>query len=165
MVSQINMLAWVGMRERSRHSGREQPHGDREGCQPLLTPFGMPISRVHSNAVGNGDQIWGHVALCAYAWDSDQGASSRVSSSCFVCEGGSFSIGSSDLAWDFAPSTITFKLVLQLLRWRPPPSSPPHQPAHFSLMWLVPLLRIGLRPSIALTILHWLLLLPFFHGF
>ena len=57
MVSQINMLAWVGMRERSRHSGREQPHGDREGCQPLLTPFGMPISRVHSNAVGNGGQL------------------------------------------------------------------------------------------------------------
>ena len=47
----------------------------------------MPIPRVHSNAVGNGGQL-GSRCLCAYAWGSDQGASSRVSSSCFVCEGG-----------------------------------------------------------------------------
>ena len=29
MVSQIRMLTWVGVRERSRHSGREQPQGGK----------------------------------------------------------------------------------------------------------------------------------------
>ena len=81
MVSQITCQHGKGMHERSRHSGKDQPHGggmaDSHFCNVTLRSF-LPTREI-------GQVAHCHVALLSHAWGQDSVRVLRVFRSVFLC--------------------------------------------------------------------------------
>ena len=78
------MPAWEGMHERSRHLGKDQPHG---GGLWLTAIFGKVTLRSFLPTREIGQVAHCHVALLSHAWGQDSVRVLRVFRSVFLCGG------------------------------------------------------------------------------